>query len=96
MKALALIFVCLVSVRIARFLLEIFRLRSLPYREYLESDHWRLTRLRCKEKAGWRCEECGKKALLEVHHKTYARVGFELERDLEALCHICHSKRHGL
>jgi hypothetical protein len=31
---------------------------------------------------------------LEVHHRTYARLGFEQPDDLIALCHDCHQDHH--
>jgi 5-methylcytosine-specific restriction endonuclease McrA len=45
------------------------------YREYLQSDKWKNISLECKEKAGFKCERCGKSDIdLHAHHKTYARV----------------------
>ena len=31
---------------------------------------------------------------LDVHHKTYARLGCEAPEDLEVLCRACHDERH--
>lgn len=72
--------------------------------EYLHSDHWRETRLRKLEAAGWQCERCGQQARrtvyetlggLDVHHKTYERVNREELDDLEVLCFRCHAIEHG-
>jgi hypothetical protein len=56
---------------------------------YLSSPHWRAQRARAIARAGGRCERCGAHGL-EVHHRTYARLGRERDRDLRALCHRCH------
>jgi len=41
------------------------------------------------------CNECGLRASgMEMHHKTYARWGFEYPEDLELLCRDCHRSRH--
>ena len=39
---------------------------------------------------GARCERCGHPHSLELHHKTYERLGRELTSDLEVLCRRCH------
>ena len=77
------------------------------YDGYLKSDHWQLTRikrlLQAKLDNTWnviQCEraECGlwvPLPVIEVHHKTYERVGCELMEDLEVLCASCHGVRHG-
>lgn len=33
---------------------------------------------------------------LEVHHKTYERLGHELDRDVVAVCESCHEGLHEL
>jgi hypothetical protein len=33
--------------------------------------------------------------LLDVHHRSYARLGAELPADLEVLCRPCHGAEHG-
>lgn len=44
---------------------------------------------------GEMCGRCGSDVGLQVHHKTYARRGYELMADLEVLCTWCHQKEHG-
>jgi 5-methylcytosine-specific restriction endonuclease McrA len=41
---------------------------------------------------GARCERCGSTRDLELHHKTYDRLGRELLSDLELLCSGCHAE----
>ena len=70
------------------------RLRNLPYSEYLKSDHWKETRLTILDRDGERCVICNSKDRLEVHHRTYERLGEELPDDLCTLCHDCHDTFH--
>lgn len=69
--------------------------RILSYRDYLQSEWWQERRLLALELAGWKCQDCGGTEDLEVHHLTYERLGAELDADLRALCHHCHSHTHG-
>ena len=69
---------------------------SATYDEYLYKPHWREMRKQVLKRAAYRCEKCGKQARLHVHHKTYSRLGQELERDLLALCTECHNGAHGI
>ena len=39
---------------------------------------------------GAKCEECGGRTSLEVHHLNYDRLGCELPGDLKILCYRCH------
>ena len=65
------------------------------YTEYLYSKWWRTKRLQKLHSAGNRCNHCGSYLNLEVHHLHYNSLGREKNRDLEVLCHDCHSKLHG-
>ena len=69
---------------------------AAAYDEYLYQPHWREMRKKVLKRAGYRCQECGKQVRLHVHHKTYARLGQELDRDLTALCTDCHNETHGI
>ena len=61
----------------------LLELRALPYEEYLRSAHWRRRRTEKLEGAGRRCELCGaSRAPLDVHHRTYERMGEEQDGDL--------------
>ena len=58
---------------------------------------WHRARLATLERAGWRCEACGKAGRLEVHHRRAITDGgapFDLG-NLEAVCRPCHFNRHG-
>ena len=73
----------------------------VKYETYLKSEEWASVRRRKLLDAEFKCEHCGytpgiQKRKLEVHHKTYERLGEELMFDLEVLCFNCHKKEHGL
>lgn len=64
------------------------------YQEYLESNLW-------KEKRTWilkcfknKCQKCGEKGFLQVHHKNYNSVGNENMDDVTVLCYKCHKEEH--
>lgn len=59
--------------------------------EYLQSDHWKRTREAALQRADHRCQVCNSSwETLDVHHRTYERVGHELPEDLLVLCRTCH------
>jgi hypothetical protein len=64
------------------------------YLEYLKSASWRVTRNRALMLADYRCERCNSKRDLQVHHRTYERLGHEWDQDLEVLCGGCHGDHH--
>lgn len=60
------------------------------YEQYIASDKWRQKRLEILERDRNECQTCLCTERLEVHHKTYKRLGNELSEDLIILCHWCH------
>lgn len=72
----------------------ILALRRLPYAEYLRTAHWQRVRELALDRAGHQCELCSHTETLEVHHRTYERLGFERPADVIALCHDCHRDFH--
>lgn len=68
------------------------------YAQYLKSDVWADIRLKAIVRAGYRCQRCEAlyfgETKLQVHHKTYERVGgLEKDDDLEVFCAgECHRK----
>lgn len=66
----------------------------LDYAAYLRSAHWRAKRNEALEYHGAACDQCGTEDDLQVHHKTYARLGREKMKDLQILCADCHTKLH--
>ncbi|MDB1924049.1 HNH endonuclease [Clostridium tertium] len=68
--------------------------KKLEYQEYLNSPHWKETRLKALKRAGNRCQLCSSTNNLNVHHNTYKNKGNEDLKDLVVLCRDCHAKFH--
>jgi 5-methylcytosine-specific restriction endonuclease McrA len=77
------------------FVLSVSELRAMPYKKYLETDHWANVRKEALKRAGHRCMICNGVQFLQVHHRTYERRGQELPEDVICLCGNCHQKFHG-
>ena len=69
-------------------------LRRLPYREYLQTAHWHRVRTLALDRANHACALCPQTTALQVHHRTYAKKGFEQPEDLIVLCDDCHTRHH--
>lgn len=67
---------------------------AMSYTDYLRTDAWRRRRDRAIKRAGGRCQFCNSAQRLEVHHRTYERLGREANGDLTVLCHDCHEWFH--
>lgn len=70
---------------------------SQPYQrydEYLKSDHWKQIRKATLREAGYKCAVCNGTKKLQVHHKSYDRLGCEADDDLVVLCGECHLLLH--
>jgi 5-methylcytosine-specific restriction endonuclease McrA len=83
----------------------IWWLRRWWYRNiYLKSDNWAETRVAALMRDRYQCTKCGangkktdwlgRRNPLQVHHKSYAHVGRELDEELTVLCRSCHMKKH--
>jgi phage terminase large subunit GpA-like protein len=70
------------------------RRHSLLYAIYLRSPLWRLRRRIWILQARARCERCGSRRRLTIHHRTYERLGHERRRDVTVLCWECHRSHH--
>lgn len=67
------------------------------YAEYLASDSWKEKRKKWMTAWGHRCSICNtheNESILDVHHRTYARVGMEFFYDCVVLCRHCHGLYH--
>lgn len=66
------------------------------YDDYLATVHWRTKRIKIAEQNLFTCQICGKHIpnCFEIHHKTYERLGRELDSDLMCLCDECHKAEH--
>lgn len=70
-------------------------LRTMPYTEYLKTEHWQVTRNRALKRANFKCQVCNtNQRQLHVHHRTYVNRGDEQNADLIVLCADCHQTFH--
>ncbi len=60
------------------------------YRTYLDSERWKSKRKQKLKQVGRKCEACGSRKKLEVHHLTYEHIFNEPLEDLMALCFFHH------
>lgn len=60
------------------------------YEQYLRSSEWRDRRDAVLSRDLHQCQTCLTTEALEVHHKTYERLGDEALEDLITLCDGCH------
>lgn len=67
------------------------------YAIYLRSREWAARRLERLKSARYACAlNVSHRSQLEVHHRTYDRIGHELPEDLVVLCARCHRRFHDL
>lgn len=64
------------------------------YKEYLKGEHWLELREKALKRAGYRCQVCGYRKNLQVHHNAYKNIGHEDLEDLVVLCWKCHKTFH--
>jgi hypothetical protein len=65
------------------------------YADYLKSSHWQSTRRKMyNSKLPKACYACGSKGPLDIHHRTYKRLGEERLTDLKFICRRCHDELH--
>jgi hypothetical protein len=69
-------------------------LRAMPYTDYLRTQEWLRRRAVKLEVAEHRCQLCNSGEGLQVHHRTYERLGCEKMSDLLVLCRPCHTLFH--
>lgn len=67
---------------------------EVNYHEYLRSDRWQEIRQRKLLEVDFRCQLCNSDRDLQLHHRTYERLGHEHMSDLTVLCATCHTLFH--
>ena len=80
------------------------KLGYINYNSYLLSPHWKSFKVKffnskrirkMKRKHGHlRCEFCRNPGNLQIHHKTYKRIGQEYCGDVFLICNNCHEQIH--
>lgn len=67
----------------------------MEYTEYMQSPEWRQKRAEYfRSELPQGCQGCGQKRQLQLHHKTYERLGNEHLADLVPVCTSCHAIIH--
>jgi 5-methylcytosine-specific restriction endonuclease McrA len=64
------------------------------YDDYMKSEEWQAKREKVLIFWGRRCALCNSPDNVQVHHRTYDRLGQELITDLIPLCKVCHDRHH--
>ena len=66
----------------------------MKYRDYIRSKEWQQVKKRYRaSNLPQDCHVCGTRPV-EMHHKTYKRLGSERLTDLLPLCRTCHQLVH--
>jgi 5-methylcytosine-specific restriction endonuclease McrA len=62
----------------------------------LSADAYKELHFQVLRRDGWRCQVCGSRENLEVHHKELrSHLGSDTEENLITVCNSCHSAIHG-
>src|SRR4051812_45867037 len=67
---------------------------GMQYNDYLLTDAWQQRRRFLIAIAGYRCMVCNCRGVLQLHHRTYERIGDEALGDLIVICKSCHEAFH--
>lgn len=73
---------------------QLYLLKTMPYKEYLQTEHWQEFRRKVLKRYNNKCQLCGKTGKLNVHHNNYDHRGEEDYKDVLLLCEDCHHKFH--
>lgn len=61
----------------------------------LGREQYAVLRLRVLNRDGWRCQVCGRREQLDVHHVQFrSRAGMDIEDNLITVCRRCHRGMH--
>ena len=71
-------------------------IRLMDYKDFLTTFYWQAVSCQARSEHD-RCQLCGSKKDLQVHHPHYDFHGDEIRNigNLTVLCHDCHAKFHG-
>jgi len=75
---------------------KIQKLASLPYSQYLKTNHWKNKRKEAYLFYGGYCFVCEATTKINTHHTTYKNKGDEPMEELCLLCEECHGDLHKL
>ena len=61
----------------------------------LDPEEYRELKLKIFKRDGWKCQHCGRRDQLEIHHLVRrSRSGADCEENLIVLCSGCHRSLH--
>jgi ATP-dependent DNA helicase RecQ len=61
----------------------------------LDPESYKRLRQQVLRRDGWRCQSCGGRDNLQIHHKEFrGRSGDDSEQNLVTLCAGCHNSLH--
>jgi 5-methylcytosine-specific restriction endonuclease McrA len=70
-------------------------MRPDPPRLRLDPVSYETLRLQILRRDGWRCQSCGARSNLELHHQQFrSHSGCDSEENLITLCAQCHAGIH--
>jgi hypothetical protein len=72
----------------------IYKQPKVRYLNYIRSAQWERTRNEHLFRCDYLCELCRQRRAIQVHHWSYARLGYEHPLDLCAVCVRCHHLIH--
>ena len=62
----------------------------------LDAELYAALRLQILRRDGWKCQNCGLRDRLQIHHKKFrSHSGEDREENLVTLCAACHEFVHG-
>ena len=64
------------------------------YYKYTKTLDWKRKRTNKFRSARWKCQKCGSKGRLQVHHINYKKWFDVTMKDLIVLCDKCHRAEH--
>jgi 5-methylcytosine-specific restriction endonuclease McrA len=71
------------------------RARAKRRRICVDREAYKKLHQQILERDGWRCQNCGSRQNLHVHHKHFrSRQGNDTESNLITLCASCHRHCH--
>jgi len=65
-------------------------LRTISFAEYIKTEHWQLLRQAALKHAGYRCQLCNARGILNVHLRADENRGRESLNDVVVMCENCH------
>ncbi len=61
----------------------------------LDPERYRELRMKILERDGWKCQHCGRRDELEIHHLVRrSQQGADCEENLIVVCSRCHHSLH--